>query len=444
MGGAQTGGPRWAAVLLILSALLQVAGQEAADGTVSPLLEDRIVAAALAASSGTSSCPRVALFFSLTLLGVKRKQDFTPTVKIAYKQTLARMAPGATIIPVAIDAEDLGQAIHTVALFPGAVPAGVVAAQQLAAKLRAGGLNAHFDQRKFGRVHPEVISEPYLADSTGDTIPSLPGSHPAGMISVAWYDLRPDQVTAGKRQAYVAAIQKLLPGSVVTYKTHIDDGDWTGAGGNAALEKLSMDTVISNASPAALAKALNTIRTRPASFGQMAPEDGYAVRWVPDSDFVSPCDVRTALKLTGILAFMPNCDRQTTTAYLAAIKASLPSDVATTVVSATRVSSGCQVVTSSSYPDSRHTPALTLARRLVPTPYPLGGKTFGSGSSYPAFLVEGDVSTGKQHDVVTSKFVLLTSATATGPTTGKGSAAPIPGNSFVKYEFKLQPAKCLL
>ena len=104
----------------------------------------------------------------------------------------------------------------------------------------------------------------------------------------------------------------------------------------------------------------------------------------------------------------------------------------TTVVSATRVSSGCQVVTSSSYPDSRHTPALTLARRLVPTPYPLGGKTFGSGSSYPAFLVEGDVSTGKQHDVVTSKFVLLTSATATGPTTGKGSAAPIPGNSFVK------------
>ena len=51
------------------------------------------------------------------------------------------------------------------------------------------------------------------ADSTGDTIPSLPGSHPAGMISVAWYDLRPDQVTAEKRQAYVAAIQKLLPGA---------------------------------------------------------------------------------------------------------------------------------------------------------------------------------------------------------------------------------------
>jgi hypothetical protein len=112
----------------------------------------------------------------------------------------------------------------------------------------------------------------------------------------------------------------------------------------AALEKVSMDTVISNASPAALAQALNTIRTRPASvwpvaqvgrcmlhlfagvpvlrqrgvsrllsavaswmlaalapnhavarrttlqFGQMAVEEGYAVRWVPDSSFVSPCD----------------------------------------------------------------------------------------------------------------------------------------------------------
>lgn len=54
----------------------------------------------MAASSGTASCPRAALFFSLTLLGVKRKQDFTPTVKIAYKQTLARMAPGAKVFDV--------------------------------------------------------------------------------------------------------------------------------------------------------------------------------------------------------------------------------------------------------------------------------------------------------------------------------------------------------
>ena len=148
------------------------------------------MAAARAAASGTSNCPRAALFFSLTLLGVKEKQDFTPTLKIAFKNALMRMAPGtrapatrtvrlvaaplrctspaarrptgATILPVAIEHEDLGQTVHAVALFPGDVPAGVRAAEALAAKLRAGGLNAHFDVKRFGRVHPEVIAEPYL------------------------------------------------------------------------------------------------------------------------------------------------------------------------------------------------------------------------------------------------------------------------------------------
>jgi hypothetical protein len=211
-----------------------------------------------------------------------------------------RVHAGATIIPVAIDSEDLAQTVHTVALFPESVAGGVAAAQQLAVKLRAGGLNAYFDQRKFGRVHPEVVAEPYLvsrswcgagwlglaqcrhesvawqpcvpgwlgraqrriksatsnkqhkaavdamvqagqflalptastadcamasapnsvtfrccdvqADSTGDTVSSLPGSHPAGMITVAWYDYRPDQVTPQRRSAYVAAIEKFLPG----------------------------------------------------------------------------------------------------------------------------------------------------------------------------------------------------------------------------------------
>ena len=82
---------------------------------------------------------------------------------------------GATIIPVAIDSEDLGQTIHTVALFPGTVPAGVVAAQQLAAKLRAGGLNVYFDQRKFGRVHAEVIAEPYLVRWRGTRLAARMG-----------------------------------------------------------------------------------------------------------------------------------------------------------------------------------------------------------------------------------------------------------------------------
>ena len=52
--------------------------------------------------------------------------------------------------------------MHTVALFPGDVDSGVRAAQALAAKLRGSGLSAHFDMRRFGRVHPEVIAEPYL------------------------------------------------------------------------------------------------------------------------------------------------------------------------------------------------------------------------------------------------------------------------------------------
>ena len=152
-----------------------------------------------------------------------------------------------------------------------------------------------------------------------------------------------------------------------------------------------------------------------------------------------------------------------------------------TLVGATPVSAGCQVVTSAAYPDDRHAPALALARRLVPTAYPLNGTAFGAASKTPAFLVEGDVTTGPRRDVVASKFVLLTSAAATGPTTGKATAAPIPGNSFtrvspsppachacascsgdlcacrrvgtavvrtaagarpVQYEFKLQPAGC--
>lgn len=158
----------------------------------------------------------------------------------------------------------------------------------------------------------------------------------------------------------------------MAYKTHIDDGDWSGPGGNgvcaqgsllphiaatlrvvrpplridsasacppgfpaAALEKLAMDITITNAAPMALSTALNQIRTRPGSvwplpqvspsdgassaqvaaaqgrrrcrlpadacwggafgsplpqFGRMQSEDGYAVRWVPDPGFVSPCD----------------------------------------------------------------------------------------------------------------------------------------------------------
>jgi hypothetical protein len=74
---------------------------------------------------------------------------------------------------VAIEPMDTGQAIHTVAVFPGAVAAGVAAARQLAATLRGGQLGAYFPQRTFGRVHPEVISEPYLVRRGGVQPPGL-------------------------------------------------------------------------------------------------------------------------------------------------------------------------------------------------------------------------------------------------------------------------------
>ncbi|EFN51256.1 hypothetical protein CHLNCDRAFT_141289 [Chlorella variabilis] len=229
---------------------------------------------------------------------------------------------------------------------------------------------------------------------------------------------------------------------LVTYKTHLDDGDWTGAGGNPALQKLAMDTLVSNAAPAALAKALNTMRTRPASFGQMAPDDGYAVRWVPDSSFVSPCDVRTTLTLTGIIVYAPSCTRQLVTAYLAALKSKLPSDVVTSVVSAVHVSSGCRVVTSSAYPGSQQGAAMDLAGRLVPSNYPLNGTAFGAGSKTPVFFAEGAAATGQQRGMVTARHLLLDAAAAMSPTTGKASATPIPGSAFAKYEYELQPVNC--
>jgi hypothetical protein len=113
--------------------------------------------------------------------------------------------------------------------------------------------------------------------------------------------------------------------------------------------------------------------------------------------------------------------------------------VTTTVVSSTRISSGCQIITSSAYPDNRHAAAFGLVKSLVPPPYPLAGKQFGAGSRSPAFLVAGEVTTGRQHNVVASKFVLLASAAATGETSGKSSATPIPGMAaFAKVR------RCLL
>jgi hypothetical protein len=117
-------------------------------------------------------------------------------------------------------------------------------------------------------------------------------------------------------------------------------------------------------------------------------------------------------------------------------------DAVTTVVSTTRVSSGCQIVTSTSYPNSRHASVLALAGHLVKTPYPFSGSSFGATSRFPAFLIAGEVVTGKQRNAVTSKFVLLTSASATGQTSGKGAAFPVPSDSFVKVLGLCRLARC--
>ena len=57
----------------------------------------------MAAVRGSTSCPQAALFFSLTLLGIKTKADFNRNVKMAYKQALGRMAPGALLVGCGVD-----------------------------------------------------------------------------------------------------------------------------------------------------------------------------------------------------------------------------------------------------------------------------------------------------------------------------------------------------
>jgi len=39
-------------------------------------------------------CPRVALFISPTLLGIKEPQDFTPAVRDAYVKAVEKLSPG--------------------------------------------------------------------------------------------------------------------------------------------------------------------------------------------------------------------------------------------------------------------------------------------------------------------------------------------------------------
>ena len=65
-------------------------------------------------------------------------------------------------MPVGIGGEDLAQAVHAVALFAGPIAKGMAAAQQLQEKLRAGSLAPYLDPKRFGKVHLETLSAPYL------------------------------------------------------------------------------------------------------------------------------------------------------------------------------------------------------------------------------------------------------------------------------------------
>lgn len=82
-----------------------------------------------------------------------------------YSRTLLALCAGATMIPLAIGPQDTGQVVQTVAIFPGRFSPGLDAAQALAARLRAGNLNTVFDERRFGRTHVEVLSQPFLASA---------------------------------------------------------------------------------------------------------------------------------------------------------------------------------------------------------------------------------------------------------------------------------------
>ncbi|KAL4428302.1 hypothetical protein ABPG75_002391 [Micractinium tetrahymenae] len=417
-----------------------------APAPVSPLLEDRLAAAAVEAASGTARCPRAALFFSITLLAIRDKPSFTPAVKLAYKQSLLRLSPKASIIPVAIGPMDTGQVVQTVAVFPGSLADGLAAAQALSTRLRAGNLNAVLDERRFGRVHPEAVSQPFLADSSGNLLAGLAGSQPAGMVSVTWYDKTPEQITPALRNAYAAAIKSLVPGAAVTYATHTVDGDWTGeagGGGRYAALKLAFDTMITQADPAKLAAALRTIRDQPGKvwpFGQLHSEDGYGVRWVPGPGFVSPCDERTTLQLTGIVAGSFTFDDNAHAEYMAALRAKLPAGTNTTVESVTRVAIGWKVVTRTVYPDDQQTSTLALARQLLPLNDPLGPNAVGPNR--PVFLTEAVITTGDRTAKVFASHLMLLDARSTSTTSGRATAAAFPADGFVKYEFHVRQAGC--
>ncbi|PSC67794.1 bifunctional dihydrofolate reductase-thymidylate synthase, partial [Micractinium conductrix] len=422
-------------LLLLLLLLPVVTPQTTVD--VYPLLEDKIAAAAAEAAGGTANCPRAALFFAITMPAVKHRGAFRP-LKLSYKQAFQRLAPGATFVVVgAAPAPGGGLIVHTVALLKGAVTgAGWSAAKGLHVALRSGP-PAGLQGGAFGKSSVDVLASPFLADSQGGVIANLKDSRPLGMISFAWEDR---QVTPQLKDAYMASIRKLLPGSTVTVEQRTE----LGATGN----KTVFETLVAHSSAPALSAALKKLRSQSASvwpaaqFGRMNARNGQAVRWQPLPTFISPCEARTIMQLVGMVAQAPTFDRTAKAAYLAALRAQLPKGVTTTVSSAAKAPGGWKVVTLSTYATNQQAAAVSLARRLLPSNAPLGAAPLGAGKPWRVFLTEATASTRGKRASVFAGHVLMVSAAETGSGTGIATAAAYPADAFIKYEFRLRQASC--
>lgn len=276
-----------AAALLAQALLLQVACAAAHVAHPANLSVRRFGAvggAAVASGDGAAGiscvddgldlpCARAALFISPTMLAIKHRSHWTRKVEAAYRQTIARLSPGASAALKGLESEDSAQAVHTVVLFRGPIANGMAAARDLQRKLLADDVGRHFDKKIFGEVHMESVTEPFLvscagawqgltacmqaralglccrgtrlrlpplllppaclrshlplplplrprapppfcpqANGNGEPLAGAPNTVPTGMISVAFFDLKPAKVTQALKDKYVAAIRAALPG----------------------------------------------------------------------------------------------------------------------------------------------------------------------------------------------------------------------------------------
>ncbi|PRW45260.1 receptor-type tyrosine- phosphatase eta [Chlorella sorokiniana] len=433
-----------------------------------PLLEDRIAAAASAAAE---TCHvHVGLFFGTTMNGLISDQRRGNAARVPYKLVISKLAPEAKVIQLSYGQYDRAQTIHAIALFPGDVQRGLAAANALAAKLRDPAVvRAQFDTRLFGATHFETVGEPFLADATGDAITNLAFTQPVGMITMVFYDKKPAEIGPQLQAAYMNAIKQLVPGARVDFKTHFDDGDWTGPNGEqgvATALKLAFDTSISGVPADQLNRALAVMRSAPqtvwplAVFGQVHAEDGWGVRWRPLPGFRNPCDQRTSIKFIGFIAGLPGAsqrrrlqagpaaaaapvfDRAMRATFLAALNAALPSGSNSSVDAVANAPGGFRVATTSLIPgDSQHPARVQLARTMLDSDTPLGPKPLGPNLPAWVFFVQANVLTGQQQTPLYGTHLLVTSTAALNGTHARATALAFPSDAYVKFEFTAQPGR---